>query len=228
MRVARRHPGGGLPVLGGHAGTPACAPATTEDAFDAVIDAMRFKRLRTMHGGITTSVAPVCWVRRQDRHVLRDPIERMTLPSLRYERQGLTLQSFEEKFRSDGFELQYDNEMCRRLAGTSRLHDRLLAPTTASTPCSGLKSPIRSNSSTKPGACWTNAISSARSTRFLPVTCPRRSRCSSFPTTTKFDRAERNRRYRSREGGTGQQARHGTLRTRQGYRSGIDLAGTAG
>lgn len=88
---------------------------------DVVIDAMKFRpeRVHYMWGHFHITCANMLGPDAKTVVVLRDPVERMiSYYRFWYQRQGLTLQSFKEKFRSDGFKLRYDNEMCRRLAGT--------------------------------------------------------------------------------------------------------------
>jgi hypothetical protein len=50
--------------------------------------------------------------------LLRDPVERMISYYRHwFDQLNLTMESFEERFHADGFNLRFDNEMCRRLVG---------------------------------------------------------------------------------------------------------------
>jgi hypothetical protein len=88
---------------------------------DAVIDAMRFRpeRVHYVWGHFHMSCAGLLGPEAKTVTVLRDPVERMiSYYRFWYGRQKLTLEAFKEKFHADGFKLRYDNEMCRRLAGS--------------------------------------------------------------------------------------------------------------
>lgn len=107
---------------------------------DVIIDAMRFRpdRVHYMYGHFHLSCAAMMGPAAKTVTVLRHPVDRMiSYYRWWYMKQGLTPETFLERFRSDGFNMRYDNEMCRRLAGTfdysagsgaaDRLHSMLKA-----------------------------------------------------------------------------------------------------
>ena len=103
---------------------------------DVVVGAMKFRpeRVHYIRGHYHISCAGLLGPDAKTVTILRDPIERM----ISYHRHwcdqlGLSVQAFDERFRTTGFNLKYDNEMCRRLVGTfdyntsEGAHDRLVA-----------------------------------------------------------------------------------------------------
>lgn len=103
---------------------------------DVVVSAMKFRpeRVHYIRGHYHISCAGLLGPDAKTLTVLRDPVERMISYYRHwYDQLGLTVQSFEERFRTTGFNLKYDNEMCRRLVGAldyniaEGSHDRLVA-----------------------------------------------------------------------------------------------------
>jgi hypothetical protein len=102
---------------------------------DVIVSAMKFRpeRVHYIRGHYHISCAGLLGPEAKAVTILRDPIQRM----ISYHRHwcdqlGLTVQAFEERVRTTGFSLRYDNEMCRRLVGSldysaEGAHDRLVA-----------------------------------------------------------------------------------------------------
>jgi hypothetical protein len=103
---------------------------------DVVVSAMKFRpeRVHYIRGHYHISCAGLLGPDAKCLTVLRDPVERMISYYRHWcDQLQLTPQAFEERFRTTGFNLKYDNEMCRRLVGTldyntaEGAHDRLVA-----------------------------------------------------------------------------------------------------
>lgn len=103
---------------------------------DVVISAMKFRpeRVHYIRGHYHVSCASLLGPEAKSLTVLRDPVERMISYYRHWcDQLGLTPQTFEERFRTTGFNLKYDNEMCRRLVGAldcntaEGANDRLVA-----------------------------------------------------------------------------------------------------
>jgi hypothetical protein len=102
---------------------------------DVIISAMKFRpeRVHYIRGHYHISCAGLLGPDAKALTILRDPVERMTSYYRHWcDQLNLTAQTFEERFRTTGFNLRYDNEMCRRLVGTldcstDGAHDRLVA-----------------------------------------------------------------------------------------------------
>lgn len=88
---------------------------------DVIVSAMKFRpeRVHYIRGHYHISCAGLLGPDAKTLTILRDPVERMISYCRHWcDQLGLTVQSFEERFRTTGFNLKYDNEMCRRLVGT--------------------------------------------------------------------------------------------------------------